>query len=725
MYEIDEQQIRLWWQVFKKGNKLVEIRLLGNSTYSGYFKDVDTLINALRPILDHNNERYYGVLQAYFTLNDIDDNLYGREQHDKFVKKPKATTTDCNVIRRRFVMLDFDACRVAGVSASDLEFEKAHLKAVDVYRYLIKQGFKEPIITTSGNGYHCYVPCDMPNDDAHNELVKRFLQSLGKMFSDDDVEVDEKVFNPARVDKLIGSWAKKGSDTEDRKWRLAKIVKVPKDLSPNADSLFQKIADLLPKEEPKQLPNRQNRQYNNGNVPFDLRTWLNSYGIVYKEESQCGGIKFVLEHCPWEDTHSSRQKWDSALFQNSSGQITFSCFHSHCKDKTWFDFRTFFEPDAYNRPQYQPQYRQYVPQIPPKPKYEIKEQLPELGEKWLTMSSIKKVDLSQLEGVKTGFTELDRSIVQLNMSEVTLLSGSNSSGKSSWLNTLILNIIQQKYKVALWSGELRPDIQKTWLQMVAAGKDNMKPSGFSEGKYYVPTLIAEKIDQWLDGKFFLYNNEYGNTWEQIFHDMKELLSAGVKVFVLDNLFSLNIDLLDGDRNNKQKELILQIKDFAKKNMSHIILVAHPRKTMAFLRKNDISGTSDLTNAVDNVFIIHRVNNDFFRAGAEFFGSSNIQRFQGFGNVLEVAKNRMYGVVDLMVGMQYEIESRRFKNAVDENVRYGWDVQPSQGNIEFGGLNAPQPHEMQKMGSYPPMQEKTQENENMPFAPMSGMDDVPF
>lgn len=723
MYEIDEQQIRQWWQVFKKGNKLVEIRLLGNSTYSGYFKDVDTLIDALRPMLDHNNERYYGVLQAYFTLNDIDDNLYGREQHDKFVKKPKATTTDCNVIRRRFVMLDFDACRVAGVSASDLEFEKAHLKAVDVYRYLIKQGFKEPIITTSGNGYHCYVPCDMPNDDEHNELVKNFLKSLGNMFSDEHVEIDEKVYNPARVDKMIGSWAKKGSDTKDRKWRLAKIVKVPQDLSPNADSLFQKIADLLPKEEPKQSPNRPNRQYNNNNVPFDIRTWLNTYGIEYKEAKQGGGTKFILRHCPWEDTHSSKQEWDSALFQNADGQLTFNCFHSHCKNKTWKDVRLHYEPNAYDKPQRQPVYQQR-PQYS-KPKYEIKEQLPELGEKWLTMSSIKKVDLSQLEGVKTGFIELDRSIVQLNMSEVTLLSGSNSSGKSSWLNTLILNIIQQKYKVALWSGELRPDIQKTWLQMVAAGKDNMKPSGFSEGKYYVPTLIAEKIDQWLDGKFFLYNNEYGNTWEQIFHDMKELLSAGVKVFVLDNLFSLNIDLLDGDRNNKQKELILQIKDFAKKNMSHIILVAHPRKTMAFLRKNDISGTSDLTNAVDNVFIIHRVNNDFFRAGAEFFGSSNIQRFQGFGNVLEVAKNRMYGVVDLMVGMQYEIESRRFKNTVDENIRYGWEAQPSQGNIEFGGLNVPQPHEMQKMGSYPPMQEKTQENENMPFAPMSGLDDVPF
>ena len=719
MYEINEQQIHKWWTLFK-GSSLVEVRLLGKTTYSGYFTDVETLIRQLRPLLDNNNAQYYGSMQAYFTLNEINPSLYSREQRDVFVKKPKSTTTDGDIIRRKFVLIDLDPNRAAGISASDEEFEKAHLKAVDVYRYLLKKGFHEPLITKSGNGWHLYLTCDMPNDEDHNELIKRFLQSMGKMFSDSNVELDEKVFNPARIDKLIGTWAKKGADSKDRPWRISEIAKVPNDFGlVNDDSLFRKIADLLPREEPKPT---QVRQYS-VNQPFNLVSWLKEHGVVYRESKHGASTKYELEWCPWVDTHSDRKKWDSALFVDAQGKITFNCTHSHCKGKTWQDVRLYYEPNAYDRQQWQPVYQQR-PQYS-KPKYEIKEQLPELGEKWLTMSSIKKVDLSQLEGVKTGFIELDRSIVQLNMSEVTLLSGSNSSGKSSWLNTLILNIIQQKYKVALWSGELRPDIQKTWLQMVAAGKDNMKPSGFSEGKYYVPTLIAEKIDQWLDGKFFLYNNEYGNTWEQIFHDMKELLSVGVKVFVLDNLFSLNIDLLDGDRNNKQKELILQIKDFAKKNMSHIILVAHPRKTMAFLRKNDISGTSDLTNAVDNVFIIHRVNNDFFRAGAEFFGSGNIQRFQGFGNVLEVAKNRMYGVVDLMVGMQYEIESRRFKNTVDENVRYGWEAQPYQGNIEFGGLNATQPHEMQKMGSYPPMQEKTQENENMPFAPMSGTDDVPF
>lgn len=218
--------------------------------------------------------------------------------------------------------------------------------------------------------------------------------------------------------------------------------------------------------------------------------------------------------------------------------------------------------------------------------------------------------------------------------------------------------------------------------MVAAGKRNMRPSQYKEDKYFVPDEVGRKIDAWLDGKLFLYNNEYGCQFEQIFHDMRELLKAGVKLFVLDNLFSLNIDLLDGDKNSKQREVILQIKEFAKKNQVHIILVAHPRKTTAFLRKNDIAGTSDLTNAVDNVFIIHRVNNDFLRLGEEFFGKGSMGRYDCYGNVIEVCKNRMFGVVDLMVGMHYEIESRRFKNDQFEDVIYNWEQEPKQATIAY-------------------------------------------
>src|SRR5574344_1559143 len=83
--------------------------------------------------------------------------------------------------------------------------------------------------------------------------------------------------------------------------------------------------------------------------------------------------------------------------------------------------------------------------------------------------------------------------------------------------------------------------------------------------------------------------------------------------------------------------------------------------MAFLRKNDISGTADLTNAVDNIFIMHRVNNDFLRTAEEFFGS---------------------GQMNLFDGMHYETESRRFKNTIDENIKYGWEIPPVQQQINY-------------------------------------------
>lgn len=715
MYEIDEQQLRKWWEVFNPSSKLVEIRLLGKNTYSGYFTNIDTLIAQLRPLLDHSNYQYYGAMQAYFTLNEVNEDLYSREQRDVFVKKPKSTTTDGDIVRRRFVLIDLDPQRSAGISASNEEFEKAHMKCVDVYKYLLANGFKEPIITVSGNGYHCYVPCDMPNDDEHNELIKKFLQSLSNIFGCDDVEVDEKVFNPARIDKLIGTWAKKGADCKERPWRISKILKVPSDLTPNDDECFKKIADLLPQEEPK--TQQQRRTYQGNNQPFDLPTWLTQHGIVYREKKSGDATLYELEWCPWVDTHSDRKKWDSALFVDGKGKITFNCTHSHCKGKTWQDVRLKYEPNAYDRPVYQTQLSYTPRQYAPKKTYEIKEEIPELGKKWLTMKSIEKLDLTQLKGVKTGYTELDRNIVQLNYGEVTLLSGGNASGKSSWLNSLLLNIANQGVPNALWSGELPERILKTWIQMAAAGKNNLRQSQYGSGKYYVPSNIGAKIDDWMEPLFYIYNSEYGNTWEQIFHDMTELLKVGVKVFTLDNLFSLDIDLLEGDRNNKQKELILQIKNFAKVNDVHIILVAHPRKTMAFLRKNDISGTSDLTNAVDNVFIMHRVNNDFFRAGAEFFGEATINMYRGFGNVLEVAKNRMYGIVDLMVGMQYEIESRRFKNTMEENVQYGWELEPQQSTMDFDNNHA-------QVSNYITTQhENNGVDENLPFG--APMDDAPF
>ena len=659
---MDFDEIRKWHSIFKPNNELFEIRVLGDKTYSAYFTDIEEAIKQL-PKYDNS--------QIYFTVNKVNDACASRKQFNNFMLVQGTATSKNDITRRLFIPIDIDVERPSGICSTNEEKEYAHQKALTVFRFLKENNFAEPVICDSSSGYHIYYPVDMEADQQSESDVKKFFGILSNFFTDERVKIDRQVGDANRIMRLSGTWSRKGRNTPERPHRMAKILRYPSEIRRMSRDELEAFVDKYEiKEEQKETFNT----YHGGvRQQFDLHKFMEENNIEVAKETpwENGGTKYVLKECPFDHTHLAP---DSAIFLSSSGAIAFRCLHNSCSCYDWRALRLKFNPHAYDKKECeprpytaQPQARQYVPQ---KPKYTIKEESEELGKKWLSMSGIKKVDLSSIESMKTGYKDLDRNIVGLNIGEVSILSGSNSSGKSSWINNLMLNVIQQGYKVALWSGELPPAILKTWIQMCAAGKQYLRPSKI-EGRYYVPNDIAAKIDAWLDGKFYLYNNEYSNKWQQIFNDMNELLKIGVKLFILDNLFSLDVDIFEGDKNNKHKELILDICRFAKKNGVHILLVAHPRKTVGFLRKNDISGTADLTNAVDNVFICHRVNNDFFRAGKEFFGEKNIMLYQDFGNVIEIAKNRLYGAVDVMCGMHYEIESRRFKNTYEENIQYGW------------------------------------------------------
>lgn len=675
---MDAQEIRRWHSIFKRDDELFEIRILGDRTWSGYFYDIETAIEALKPFDNAN---------IYYSINEVKKACASRDQFNCFKQVKGTATSKQDIEHRWWLPIDVDCERPSGVSSTNEEKAKAHKKAQDVFVFLRNNGFSTPVVCDSSSGYHILYPIDMNNTHESEDAIKAFLEILGHNFTDENIKIDTVLHDSNRILRLPGSYGRKGRSSDERPHRLAKILSIPKDINRMG---IEQIKSFNAKYAIK-IEQPQRRQYNGyGGVQeqFNLREFIHKNGIEITKEVPIsgGGTKYILAECPFDSQHKAP---DSALFELPSGAIAFKCYHNSCSQHDWRAVRLHFDPHAYdheNESRLQPQYRQYIPAVPQKPKYTIKDEIPELGEKWLSMSSIKKTDLTKLEKVKTGNDELDRKIGGIYMSEVTVLSGSNSSGKSSWLNSLILNIIQQDYKVALWSGELRADILKSWIQMVAAGSNNLRPSQFDQGRYYVPDNIGERIDTWLDGKFYLYNNAYGTKAEQILHDMEILLKAGIKVFILDNLMTLDVNLFDGDKNNKQKELILRIKDFAMKNMVHIILVAHPRKSMAFLRKNDISGTADISNAVDNVFIMHRTNEDFIHAVTEFYDSSKANALRQYGNVLSVEKNRLYGVVDYMCGFHYDIISRRFKNTPDEQIKYGWEAEPKQQPMDFTEQN---------------------------------------
>ena len=292
-----------------------------------------------------------------------------------------------------------------------------------------------------------------------------------------------------------------------------------------------------------------------------------------------------------------------------------------------------------------------------------------------TATKIKPVDRSQIVSLKTGIAGLDKDIIGLNKGEVTCVSGLNGSGKSSVLSQICLEVVQIGNKVALFSGELPEYRVLNWLQLQAAGKKYARPSAQYPNYFWLEPDVKKQINEWIDQKLFIYNNNIGKKTEQIFNALDDCIRVkGVDLVILDNLMSIDLEATSYNKNEKQSSFIQMVVDFAKQYNVHIILVAHPRKSIGFLRKDDIAGTSDLTNAVDNVFIIHRVNKDFERLTKQTFGWRQDNPIYDFDNVIEVCKNRDFGIQDQFYGLYYEKESKRFKNEIDEQKRYGWELE---------------------------------------------------
>ena len=301
-----------------------------------------------------------------------------------------------------------------------------------------------------------------------------------------------------------------------------------------------------------------------------------------------------------------------------------------------------------------------------------------MGKKWLKFSDIKKFDSNDVVSIPTGILAIDRKIGGLNLGECSILSGINGSGKSVWLNQLMVNAVQRGFKVSAWSGELSAEWLKMWVMQCAAGKNNVVKVPNTEHAYYVSGNVYSKIEAWLDGKLFIYNNNYGSRFEQLVADIGEVVDREkINLVVVDNCMAVDLDARGGDKLEKQKYFILTLVEMARKKNIHIVVVCHPRKEInnGLIRKESISGSGDLTNAVQNCFLMHRCSEDFFKRASDFWGKKRVEELMVYDNVIEICKSRSTGVVDFIAGMYYEEETKRYKNTIAENIVYGWCETP--------------------------------------------------
>jgi hypothetical protein len=207
-------------------SQVVELRAIfkNGRIDSGYFDDFSPLAETAAEL-----DKRADVSSIYWTLNPVNSDCLHRAKNRmrEWASKSKggATTSDKEILERRFILLDFDgANRPTGISATREELEVAKDKALSVARFLAARKWEAPMAAMSGNGYHLLYRMKLSNDRQSADLLKKCLASLAVMFDDENTKIDTSVFNASRICKVYGTMARKGDDTPERPHRRSALL---------------------------------------------------------------------------------------------------------------------------------------------------------------------------------------------------------------------------------------------------------------------------------------------------------------------------------------------------------------------------------------------------------------------------------------------------------------------------------------------------------------------
>jgi len=212
-------------------------------------------------------------------------------------------------------------------------------------------------------------------------------------------------------------------------------------------------------------------------------------------------------------------------------------------------------------------------------------------------------------GLSTGFPSLDPHFTLMG-SQWTVLTGTPGSGKSQFIDALILNSVKNHgWKWGVCSMENQPiDFHMMALIEMHNGKN------FSAG--YTNRLTEQEMEKsigWLQENisFILPGDKL--TVEHVLGLAEvEILRKGIKGLVIDPWNELDHNFSGMSETQYTGKALSQIRRFARKHDTHVVLVAHPTKLMKDKDGNypvptpyDISGSAHFYNKADNAITVVR------------------------------------------------------------------------------------------------------------------------
>ena len=327
-------------EVFGPGD-IVELRVMLKdvSIVAGRFTDLRKMAVVAQEI----DTEWPEAAAVYFTINPIDPVAASRIGDFKAnsVRSRVRTTRDRDVAQRTLYLLDFDPIRPAGVCATQGEKKAAYACLLRVRDYLRREGWPEPIVVDSGNGYHCYFQGDRCSPASPE--WPRVLKYLDATFGSATVKVDTAVGNPARVSRLPGTMNRKGASTPDRPHRRSMVVEYPAQWAPLDHGKIYRLASRA-----GLIPTGGGSTGGHADMPElaeNVEELLHEFFDEYQDnldiagEFEREGVKyFALRECPFAGRAHSGNLGKTCITL-SERSVGFSCFSDDCADHTFQDLR--------------------------------------------------------------------------------------------------------------------------------------------------------------------------------------------------------------------------------------------------------------------------------------------------------------------------------------------------------------------------------------------------
>lgn len=297
----------------------------------------------------------------------------------------------------------------------------------------------------------------------------------------------------------------------------------------------------------------------------------------------------------------------------------------------------------------------------------------------IDFADVKEIDLSDIEGITVGINDIDKEIMRLFYSSLTILSGTPGSGKTSFLCQLAAQSIDQDKPVWMFSREMPDWLSKNWIEYILAGNRHITQFQSNNGAAYwkVNEDAKREISRHYREQLMIYRDQFSNKLQDLKTSMEDSARKyGSKLFIIDNLMTVDLDATSESMNEKQTEFVQWLIQFSMKYNVATVLVCHPRKLQPGVTNvgmYDISGTSNIINLAHRAFGLKRVTKAEKEGVRKLDNSGWKVKPVKYDVRFEIIKDRLRGKSNLEVGLYYDVPSRRFFTTPEEyEHQYLWD-----------------------------------------------------